>query len=149
MLFISTDMMQTRPSFFKPHFQIATFGLLPLLLLANTRLPAQGVFKVGSAQRSVVPDGPYCWRGAKTHALLTTIWYPADAASVEQTLEYIARCAPGTATLFEFVVPFSTLTPMMQLAMEQVAQRLADRGEPWKSTFEPEALQRRLQAPRS
>ena len=34
-------------------------------------------------QRAFVPDEPYCWRGAKTHALVTTIGYPAEPASVE------------------------------------------------------------------
>jgi predicted dienelactone hydrolase len=31
-----------------------------------------------------VPAEPYCWRGAKTHALVTTVWYPADAKAAEQ-----------------------------------------------------------------
>ena len=53
-----------------------------ILLFAG--LPAHALFKVGAAQRAFVPKEPYCWRGAKTRALLTTIWYPADPASVEQ-----------------------------------------------------------------
>jgi predicted dienelactone hydrolase len=32
---------------------------------------------VGATTRRVVPDGPYEWRGARTHALATTVWYPA------------------------------------------------------------------------
>ncbi len=74
--------MQTRQRF--TIIRIAKAGLVPLLLLANGRLPAQGLFNVGAAQRAFVPDKPYCWRGAQTHALLTTVWYPADSASVEQ-----------------------------------------------------------------
>jgi len=55
-----------------------------ILLFAAAGLPAQSPFKVGVAQRSFVPEEPYCWRGAQTHALVTTIWYPADPAAVEQ-----------------------------------------------------------------
>jgi predicted dienelactone hydrolase len=43
-----------------------------------------GTFKVGVAARAIIPDAPYNWRGAQTHALLTTIWYPAAASSVEK-----------------------------------------------------------------
>jgi predicted dienelactone hydrolase len=42
------------------------------------------LFKVGVANRSFAPPEPYDWRGAQTHALITTVWYPADAAAVEQ-----------------------------------------------------------------
>ena len=40
---------------------------------------------VGVSTRNFVPrDSSYDWRGAKTHALVTTIWYPAKAGSVEE-----------------------------------------------------------------
>jgi predicted dienelactone hydrolase len=55
-----------------------------LLLVAAGLAPAQTLFKVGVGQKSFVPYKPYSWRGAKTHALLTTVWYPAHPASVEQ-----------------------------------------------------------------
>ena len=41
-------------------------------------------YKVGVMQRAYKPPEPYNWRGADTHALVTTIWYPADPASIEQ-----------------------------------------------------------------
>lgn len=37
-----------------------------------------------TTRRFVPPDPSYDWRGARTHALVTTIWYPAAAGSVEQ-----------------------------------------------------------------
>jgi len=40
----------------------------------------------------------------------------------------------------EYVVPLPGLPMMMRAAMEQVAAQLAERGEPWKSFFEPQAL---------
>src|SRR4051812_7666281 len=56
--------------------------LLTALVLAAPLLLAQPPLKVGVTQRAFVPARPYVWRGAKTHALPTTIWYPAHAASV-------------------------------------------------------------------
>src|SRR5713226_1159457 len=32
---------------------------------------------VGAATRRFVPQGNYNWRGAATHALVTSLWYPA------------------------------------------------------------------------
>jgi predicted dienelactone hydrolase len=57
---------------------------IPFLLSAQAREPDGHHYKVGVASRSFVLGKPYNWRGAKTHALITTIWYPADHASVEQ-----------------------------------------------------------------
>ncbi|HEX5425683.1 MAG TPA: hypothetical protein VFW94_19190 [Candidatus Acidoferrales bacterium] len=58
--------------------------------------PATATFKVGVASRAFIPPAPYNWRAAHTHALLTTIWYPAAPASVEkpQTID------PPNAPLF-------------------------------------------------
>ena len=40
--------------------------------------------KVGVMQRAFATSREYYWRGAQTHALLTTIWYPAEATAKEQ-----------------------------------------------------------------
>jgi predicted dienelactone hydrolase len=37
--------------------------------------------KVAAVTRAFVPGGTYEWREATSHALLTTIWYPADATA--------------------------------------------------------------------
>ena len=76
--------------------RVAQAAALAILLFAGIHLPAQALFKVGAAQRAFVPDEPYCWRGAKTHALVTTIWYPAEPASVEQP-QWVG---PSNAPLF-------------------------------------------------
>jgi len=56
-----------------------------ILVSAAPSLPAKTViYKVGVMTRQFLPPEPYEWRGAKTHALVTDIWYPADAAAVEQ-----------------------------------------------------------------
>jgi predicted dienelactone hydrolase len=42
-------------------------------------------YKVGVAERVFLRDDPgYDWRGAKTHALVCLVWYPAEAQAVEQ-----------------------------------------------------------------
>jgi len=65
------------------------FGCLWLCLSSADRspaLPAKAVvYKVGVMKRSFVPPEPYNWRGAKTHALITNIWYPAEKTAVEQS----------------------------------------------------------------
>lgn len=51
----------------------------------NAQERSAALFKVGVATRSFKAAEPYNWRGAQTHALVTTIWYPADAASFEKS----------------------------------------------------------------
>ena len=63
----------------------ACLALAPTLVRAQ---PKSGTsFRVGMAFRSYTPKEPYNWRGAKTHALLTTIWYPPVDSAVEQPLQ--------------------------------------------------------------
>jgi predicted dienelactone hydrolase len=38
-------------------------------------------FRAGVATRAFRPEGPVNWRGARTHALITTIWYPVLRAT--------------------------------------------------------------------
>jgi predicted dienelactone hydrolase len=76
------------------------------------------------ASRAIVPRPPFNGRGARTHALLTTIWYPAAASAREQPLRigrphdpqfdagraahgYIAAAVnhPGNNALAPYTVP--------------------------------------------
>jgi len=41
-------------------------------------------FKVGVATRAFTPPEPYNWRRARTHQLLTSIWYPTAPPSLEK-----------------------------------------------------------------
>jgi predicted dienelactone hydrolase len=53
-------------------------------------------FKVGGTFRKFTPpDKSYNWRGAKTHALLATVWYPAAPSAVEHPIDI-----PGMSQLF-------------------------------------------------
>src|SRR5260221_8864406 len=60
-------------------------AFLTATLVAVLFLPsAQAAYKVGVSTRAFSISQPYNWRGAQTHALVTTIWYPAARHSVEQ-----------------------------------------------------------------
>ncbi len=57
---------------------------------------ASSDFKVGGTFRRFTPtDKAYNWRGARTHALTVTVWYPAAASAVERPVEI-----PGLSQLF-------------------------------------------------
>jgi methyltransferase (TIGR00027 family) len=65
-----------------------------------------------------------------------------DESAVIDTLRFIAGCARGSAVLFEYLVHLAQLAPASRVALEQMSTELAQRGEPWKSFFEPAALTR-------
>ncbi|AOI61758.1 SAM-dependent methyltransferase [Burkholderia diffusa] len=69
-----------------------------------------------------------------------------DEAAVFETLRFIAGCAKGSAVLLEYVTPLSSLPPIMRIAMEQLTARFAERGEPWKTFFEPAVITETLRA---
>ena len=69
-----------------------------------------------------------------------------DEAAVVDTLRFIAGCAKGSAVLFEYALPLSSLPAMLRIPMEQLMAHLAERGEPWKSFFDPTELAERLSA---
>jgi predicted dienelactone hydrolase len=72
-------MRAIRTSLVVPAFVALAFILSPVAYAQDHHL-----FKVGVAQRAFSPPGSYYWRGAQTHALLTTVWYPAESSADEQ-----------------------------------------------------------------
>jgi predicted dienelactone hydrolase len=74
-------------------FVLSLAVIVPGFSAARQQSPAQ--FKVGMAFRSFTPKEPYNWRGAKTHALQTTLWYPAAESAVGQPLDI-----PGFSQMF-------------------------------------------------
>lgn len=103
--------------------------------------PAGAPHKVGTAVRRFAPPEPYDWRGAKTHALQATIWYPA-APAARETQQWIGppraplaragRAAPAAALAaapqrFPLVV-ISHGTGGSALAMAWLGTRLAAHG---------------------
>jgi predicted dienelactone hydrolase len=65
---------------------LASFAALALLgsPICRAKPPKTVVYKVGVMRRSFTPAEPYDWRGAKTHGLITDIWYPTERTAVEQ-----------------------------------------------------------------
>jgi predicted dienelactone hydrolase len=58
---------------------------LLLVLFSDENLAhADAAFKVGVVTRDFIPAEPYDWRGAQTHSLRVTIWYPAAAEAREE-----------------------------------------------------------------
>src|SRR5579871_1602146 len=75
------------PVFRKLPFSLGALAVLGTLAgCADSEVPPPIAFKVGATVRSIAAPEPYDWRGAQTHALVTTIWYPADASAEEKPL---------------------------------------------------------------
>jgi len=102
--------------------------LIPLCFASSTlfasgvsALPAKAVvYKVGLLHRQFAPPEPYEWRGAKTHALITDIWYPADPASSEQ-MQWVGSldnpfAKAGKAALDAPILPGSEKFPLILLS---------------------------------
>jgi methyltransferase (TIGR00027 family) len=63
-----------------------------------------------------------------------------EKEAIMDTLRYIASCPKGSAVVFDYLVEPSLLTPMERVVIKLVASRVAERGEPWKTYFEPDVL---------
>jgi predicted dienelactone hydrolase len=81
---------------------LLTVALFVYLLPASSAQPARSQvgsaseFKVGATFRTFTPpDKSYNWRGAKTHALVATVWYPAASTAVEHPTDI-----PGMSQIF-------------------------------------------------
>lgn len=67
--------------------RLACWALFSFLMpMYGQGSPGQ-IFKVGMEFRRFSPREPYNWRGAQTHALVTTVWYPIAASAVEQQIQ--------------------------------------------------------------
>jgi len=70
--------------------------------------------------------------------------YLTDAA-LDATLSFIASaCGPSGGVAFDYAVDPSTLTPPQRAVFDAFATRAAAAGEPWLTTFSPDALAERL-----
>ncbi len=67
-----------------------------------------------------------------------------EESAIRETLRFIASCATGSAVVFDYVVTPSLLTPMERLGMELISSMVAERGEPWKTYFDPASLPDKL-----
>lgn len=65
-----------------------------ILLAAVSAAHAGAASKVGVTTRDFVPAEPFDWRGARTHVLRVTIWYPAASDAREETQWIGPRIVP-------------------------------------------------------
>jgi methyltransferase (TIGR00027 family) len=63
-----------------------------------------------------------------------------DTASILQTLHFISSLASGSAVVFDYGVAPDLLSPRERKAMDLLSKKVADRGEPWKTFFDPSSL---------
>jgi predicted dienelactone hydrolase len=63
---------------------IATVATGVLALAGPVQAESAPTYKVGATGRNIVPTKATYWRGAKTHELITSIWYPAATDAVEK-----------------------------------------------------------------
>jgi len=67
------------------------------------------------------------------------------ANAVFSTLQDVASStAPGSAIVFQIILPLSTLSAEDQAVVAVASQHAAQQGEPWRSFFEPQALETQL-----
>jgi len=76
---------------------------------------------------------------------LGVIYYLHPEAGIE-TCRQIARCAPGSQLVLDFVVSDALLSESEREAVATVSAFVAQRGEPWLSRFAPDELQGLLRA---
>lgn len=68
-----------------------------------------------------------------------------DITAIEETLKFVASCAPGSAMVFDYIVDKDNLNEMEQLIVNVLSNQLAAGGEPLKSFFDPQKLKKKLE----
>ena len=76
-------------------------------------------------------------------SLLGVVIYLTQPAVME-TLKFIVSLQAGSEIVFDYSVPSSFLSYSERLAREYAASRVAARGEPWITYFDPFVLKRQL-----
>lgn len=68
-----------------------------------------------------------------------------DTTAIEETLKFVASCAPGSAMVFDYIVDSDNLNEMEKLVVNALSNQLAAGGEPLKSFFDPQLLKKKLE----
>jgi methyltransferase (TIGR00027 family) len=63
-----------------------------------------------------------------------------ERPAIDDTFRFIASLPAGTAVVFDYAVPPSTLSWTSRFIFNQIAKRVAALGEPWKTFFDPPSL---------
>jgi methyltransferase (TIGR00027 family) len=67
-------------------------------------------------------------------------------AAIKEALEFVLSLPRSSEIVFSFILPFETLSGLEAEALVMAAQRCADIGEPWLTTFRPDDLESQLRA---
>jgi methyltransferase (TIGR00027 family) len=92
-----------------------------------------GTLAEGLSQAGFRQDRPafFAWLGVTLYL---------DVQDVIETLRYIASCPAGSSVVFDYSVSPALLSPLDRIGLEIISKQTAERGEPWKSHFDPDAL---------
>lgn len=67
-----------------------------------------------------------------------------ELAAIEQTLEFVARCKPGSSLVFDYIVDSDNLNDIEKMTLQILSAQLAAGGEPLKTFFNPQQLAQKL-----
>ena len=67
-----------------------------------------------------------------------------DERDVDRTLAYVARLPSRTSIVFDYAQPPESVPWLARIFYRKVLERLAERGEPWRSFLEPGPLRDKL-----
>lgn len=111
-------------------------------------LPPNLVFVPLDFERETLEEGlgrcDFDFEAPAFFSWLGTVPYLTESA-VFQTLDAIARaCAVGSEVVLNYTAPRSHLQPEDVAILEELARRVRRRGEPFRSSFDPDAFPQRV-----
>jgi methyltransferase (TIGR00027 family) len=116
---------------------------------AGIKEPVSLAFVPINFERSTLAEalGPagFCRDAPALFSWLGVTMYLEEEA-ITSTLRFIASLAPGSGVVFDYAVLPSLLSPRERRAMELLAARAAEHGEPWKTCFDPASLTEMLRS---
>lgn len=83
--------------------------------------------------------------GAALFAMLGVVPY-LGAEALGATWAFVAAGVAGSGIVFDYSVPPEAMTQVQRRVYRAMAARVAAAGEPWRTTFDPGELTRRLRA---
>jgi methyltransferase (TIGR00027 family) len=110
---------------------------------ANIAIPDEMTFAAVDFERQALEDGLlqagfqkqqpafFSWLGVTPYLS----WLAFDA-----TIQFIAGLPAGSGLVFDFAVERALLSPLQQLALDALSERVARAGEPFQLFFDPAAL---------
>jgi methyltransferase (TIGR00027 family) len=99
-------------------------------------------FEKGSLEKTLLESG--FDKNQKTFFSCLGVMAYLDSDAIEQTLQFITRCAAGSTLVFDYIVSPDNLNEMECLVLNILAAQLAAGGEPLKSFFDPQVLSKKL-----